>query len=403
MYLSGIMAAEKSDKVTVKQLLALIPDQSLSALAVKTGVDRQAKILFGRSMFYLLLYGLAESDRTSLRSLEDVFNSRRFKVLFNLDPGQTTRYNSLSDRLATMNLDFFEESYKEIYGLFHEHFKPEETLKYNITRVDSTMVAETANKLEKGMIMGIKKDGKKQIKYTISLDGILPSSVQVFTEQAELSEDKTIPKAILALADTHKDNVFVFDRGVQNRGAYVDLHQKGLQFVTRVRTNSRFKLIEELPMPPNLKVGNLTLLKDECVYLYGSKNKRIDVPFRLITAKDEDEKVILFVTNLNQGTDKELVPAADIIAIYKQRWDIEVFFRFIKQELNFSHFLSTNINGIKIILYMTLILAMLIHIYKKFNNVGYKTAKRRVKMELEELLTIIIVQACGGNPDIVFR
>lgn len=52
---------------------------------------------------------------------------------------------------------------------------------------------------------------------------------------------------------------------------------------------------------------------------------------------------------------------------------------------------------------MTLILAMLIHIYKKYNNVGYKTAKRRVKMELEELLTIIIVKACGGNPDIVFR
>lgn len=54
----------------------------------------------------------------------------------------------------------------------------------------------------------------------------MPSSVQIFTERAELSEDKTIPIAILKLADTHKDNVFVFDRGVQNRGAYVDLHQK---------------------------------------------------------------------------------------------------------------------------------------------------------------------------------
>jgi transposase len=397
------MATENSDKVTVKQLLALIPDQSLSALAAKTGVDYQAKFLFGRSMFYLLLYGLAENERTSLRSLEDIFNSRRFKLLFNLDSSQTTRYNSISDRLATMNLDFFEESYKMIYGLFHKHFKPKETLKYNITRVDSTMVAETANKLEKGMTTGIKKDGKKQIKYTISLDGILPSSVKVFTEQAELSEDKTIPKAILALADTHKDNVFVFDRGVQNRGAYVDLHQKELRFVTRIRTNSRSKVIEELALPVNRKVGNLTIVKDEWVYLYGSKNKRIDVPFRLITTKDEEEKLILFVTNMKENFDKELIPAEDIIMIYKQRWDIEVFFRFIKQELNFSHFLSTNVNGIKIILYMTLILAMLIHIYKKYNNVGFKTAKRRVKMELEELLTIIIVEACGGNPDIVFR
>lgn len=397
------MSAANSDKVTVNQLLSLIPDQALSKLAADTGVDYQAKVLFGRSMFYLLLYGLAESDRTSLRSLEDTFNSRRFKLLFNLDVQQTTRYNSISDRLATMNPEFFEQSYRMIYGLFSEQFTYEETLKYNITRVDSTMVAETANKLESGMTTGIKKDGKKQIKYTVSLDGILPSSVQVFTEQAELSEDKTIPMVILKLADTHKDNVFVFDRGVQNRGAYVDLHQKELRFVTRIRANSRYKVIEALLLPIKLKVGNLTIITDEWVYLYGSKNKRIDVPFRLITTRDEQGKVLLFVTNMKERPDGELVPAEDIIMIYKQRWDIEVFFRFIKQELNFSHFLSTNMNGIKIILYMTLILAMLIHIYKKYNNVGYKTAKRRVKMELEELLTIIIVKACGGNPDIVFR
>ena len=397
------MIAGKSDKVTVKQLLSLIQDETLSALAVKTGVDYQAKVLFGRSMFYLLLYGLAESERTSLRSLEDVFNSRRFKLLFHLDPGQTTRYNSISDRLATMNVGFFEESYKTIYSLFKEQFTYKESIKYNITRVDSTMVAETANKIASEMTTGIKKDGKKQIKYTISLDGILPSSVQVFTKPSELSEDQTIPKVILDLADTHKDNVFVFDRGVQNRGAYVDLHQKDLRFVTRLRKNSRSKVIEELPLPANLKVGNLTIIKDEWVYLYGSKNKRVDVPFRLITTKDEQDKVLLFVTNMKETPDRELIPAKDIIMIYKLRWDIEVFFRFIKQELNFSHFLSTNLNGIKIILYMTLILAMLVHIYKKYNNVGYKTAKRRVKMELEELLTIIIVKVCGGNPDIVFR
>src|SRR5258708_10200882 len=397
------MAAGSSDKVTVKQLLSLIPDETLSALAVKTGVDYQAKVLFGRSMFYLLLYGLAESDRTSLRSLEDVFNSRRFKLLFSLDPGQTTRYNSISDRLATMNLKFFEESYKTIYGLFKEQFTYKESIKYNITRVDSTMVAETANKIASEMTTGIKKDGKKQIKYTISLDGILPSSVQVFTKASELSEDRTIPKVILELAYTHKDNVFVFDRGVQNRGAYVDLHQKELRFATRLRKNSRSTVIEEFHLPVNVKVGNLTIIKDEWVYLYGSKNKRVDVPFRLITTKNEQDQVLLFVTNMKETPDGEFIPAEDILLIYKLRWDIEVFFRFIKQELNFSHFLSTNLNGIKIILYMTLILAMLIHIYKKYNDVGYKTAKRRVKMELEELLTIIIVKVCGGNPDIVFR
>src|SRR5258707_142213 len=126
------MTAGGTDKVTVKQLLALIPDEALSNLASATGVDYQAKVLFGRSMFYLLLYGLAESERASLRSLEDIFNSRRFKLLFNLDAGQTTRYNSISDRLATMDTGFFEQSYKMIYDLFSEQFTYEESLKYNI-------------------------------------------------------------------------------------------------------------------------------------------------------------------------------------------------------------------------------------------------------------------------------
>jgi Transposase DDE domain len=390
------MTAGNSDKVTVKQLLGLIPDQALSQLAVNSRVDHQAKILFGRSMFYLLLYGLAESERTSLRSLEDVFNSRRFKLLFDLNAEHTTRYNSISDRLATMNLDFFEQAHRMIYDLFSKHFTPKEAEDYNIIRVDSTMVAETANKLESGMSTSCKKDGKKHVKYTLCLDGLLPASVRVFTKQHELSEDKTIPAAILTLADTNKDNVFVFDRGVQNRKSYVDLDEKELQFVTRIRVNSRYQIIETLPLPVEVNTGNLTIIADEWVYLY-SRNKKADVPFRLITTKNEQGKKLLFITNMKQA------PARDIIMIYKKRWDIELFFRFIKQELNFSHFISTNINGIKIILYMTLILAMLIHIYKKYNNVGYKTAKRRVKMELEDLLTIIIVKVCGGNPDVVFR
>lgn len=306
------MIAKSSDKVTVKQLLSLIPDQALTKLAADTGVDYQAKVLFGKSMFYLLLHGLAENERASLRSLEDTFNSRRFKLLFNLDTGQTTRYNSISDRLSMMNLDFFEQSYRMIYDLFREQFTPEETFKYNITRVDSTMVAETANKLESGMNTGIKKDGKKQIKYTLCLDGLLPSSVQVFTEQAELSEDKTIPMAILKLADTHRDNVFVFDRGVQNRAAYVDLNKEELRFVTRVRVNSRYQTIEELPLPLNLKAGNLTILTDQWVYLYTGNNKKIDVPFRLLITKDEQGKKLLFISNMKGA------PAEDLIMIYKK-------------------------------------------------------------------------------------
>lgn len=382
--------------VNVKQLLNLIPDEELNRLAIQTGVDHWTGILYGKSVFYLLLYGLADSDKTSLRSLEDVFNSQRFKFLFNLDPNQTTRYNSISSRLATIDVSFFEEAYKLIYSLFSDHFSEKEALGYNIVRVDSTMVAETANKLEKGMNVG-SNTNKRQIKYTVCLEDILPSSVQVFTEQSQLSEDQTIPSTILKMIDPHPDTVFVFDRGVQSRKAYEDITQKQWMFVTRVKENTRYKVVEELTTVKGTQIGNLSVQEDSLVYLYNSDSKKTTTFFRLLRTRNEQGKSFLFLSNMKDAA------AEDIIMIYKKRWDIEVFFRFIKQELNFSHFISTNVNGIKVIVYMTLILAMLIHIYKKYNNVGFKTAKRRVKIELDDLLTALIIQISGGDPNIFFR
>jgi fumarate reductase subunit C len=85
------------------------------------------------------------------------------------------------------------------------------------------------------------------------------------------------------------------------------------------------------------------------------------------------------------------------LLLYIARAGIEVFFCFIKQELNFSHFISLNKNGIQIVLYMTLIVAMLIMIYKQANQTGYKTAKRRMEIEVQELIIAIAVIRAGGD------
>ena len=257
------------------------------------------------------------------------------------------------------------------------------------------MVAETASKLEKGMHVG-SKNNKKQIKYTVCLEGLLPSSVQIFTEQKHLNEDLTIPSTILKVIDPRPDTVFVFDRGVKSRKAYEDITKKEWMFVTRVKEDTRYEVVRELDTVKGSQIGNLFIESDAWVYLYDGKSKKTNIPFRLIKTKNEQGKSFLFLSNMQNAT------AEEIIMIYKERWNIEVFFRFIKQELNFSHFMSTNVNGIKIIVYMTLILSMLIHIYKKYNQVGFKTAKRRMKIELDDMLTALIIQASGGDPTIFF-
>ncbi len=387
----------KRTGVSAKELLAVIPDEMLVHLSLSTQVDYQVKKLYGRSMFYLLLYGLLES-RASLRSLEDTFNSSKFKVIFNLDRDARAKYNSISDRLSMMDEEYFRRIYELIYQDFSGLCSKDDCMKYSITRVDSTMVAEVANKIHDGMVVGSSKgDAPRQIKYTMSLTNLLPSSVEVFTEQQYLSEDLAIPQAIKGHVDKSKDNVFVFDRGVSSRKAFNEMDKDELRFVTRINPKARHEVVERFILPEEgTRTGNLVVKSDERVILFDKHHNRSNV-FRLLQTEDDRGNALWFLTNLMED---EL---ETIITIYRKRWDIEVFFRFIKQELNFKHFFSTNQNGIRIILYMTLILAMLILIYKKLSGVGYKTAVRRFLIEMDELYMSQVIAISGGDPSMVFR
>lgn len=107
---------------------------------------------------------------------------------------------------------------------------------------------------------------------------------------------------------------------------------------------------------------------------------------------DPEGQKLYFVSNIYN------LKATEIVEIYKKRWEIEVFFKFIKQHLNAKHFLSRNLNGIKITLYMILILAILLTVYKVKNNLkGYMFVKKRFKEELRVLLTRNVVNFFDGD------
>ncbi|MBP1637798.1 MAG: transposase [Bacteroidetes bacterium] len=396
------MQPTKSKKnISVKELLSVIPDDKISNLAVSTHVDYCTKVLYGRSMFYMILYSLLESERTSLRTMEDIFNSVKFKFLFNLDQNKTVRYSSISERLSVMDVSFFEELFEHFYNQLSKLYSQQELDKYNLVRVDSTMVTETSAKLAKGMSLKHKNNDKKQAKFTVAFDGILPCNVETFFDQSLLNECLTIPQVIKDHALKHKQQIYVFDRGVNKRSVFDDFQGDNIDFVTRLNPGVSYQSVEVLEQGNRL-IGDLKLLKDEIVYLYNWVNNRktkelTKETFRLITTENKNGETLIFLTNLKKEK------AENITALYRKRWDVEVFFRFIKQELNFSHFMSTNENGIKIILYMTLILSMLLLIYKRLNNIGYKTAKRRFAIEQDELIIAMIVRFCGGDPSLVFR
>jgi hypothetical protein len=388
-----------TQKISIIQLLSLIPDEDIRKIAKRTKVDYYAKILDGKSLLCLILYSLIESQRNSLRTMEDIFNSSAFKFLFNLDSMKKVKYNSISERLSVININFFKKTYELIYSQFSKYYTEEEIENLHLIRVDSTMVAEAANKLKKGMNIGRKKDGKKQIKYTIAYDGKYPCMSELFTEKNYLSEDLAIPKIVYQYAEKNTNSVFLFDRGVTKRQVYCNLSQKSTFFVTRLKDQFRYRVINQTEDGQNRPVGTLELISDQVIQLgVPNSNKFLEDQFRLIISINPKTKITYyFLTNLFD------LKVEEILAYYKKRWDIEVFFRFLKQELNFSHITSTSENGMMVIMYMTMIASMLVLTYKRINKVGYKTAVRRISFELNEFIIKLIVKECGGDPSLVFR
>jgi hypothetical protein len=314
----------KKTKISVTELLSLLPDEELNKIARRTKVNYYVKVLDGKSIFCLILYALVECQRNSLRTMEDIFNSPQFKFLFNLDSSQTVRHSSISERLSVINIEFFQQAYELTYKYFSQYFTQHQREDKKLVRVDSSMVAEAANKLLEGMNVGPKKDGRKQIKYTVAFDGELPCMSKIFTSRTSLSEDKTIPQIVFEYAKKDKGAIFTFDRGESKREVYRKLSNQGTGFVTRLNPGAKFKLVRELKDGKNRTIGSLELIRDIEVQL--TKNRKeyrkfSEETFRLImTRHPEDGTEYWFLTNLFE------IDVEEVLQYYKKRWDIEVFF-----------------------------------------------------------------------------
>ena len=106
------MSVFKDHKITAAELLNVIPEDLLSNLSQETKVDYYTKVLHGKKLFYLLMYGILENARLSQRTLEDTFNDPVFKLLFDLDAKETVRRSSISERLSVVDSDYFKRYMK---------------------------------------------------------------------------------------------------------------------------------------------------------------------------------------------------------------------------------------------------------------------------------------------------
>ncbi|MEQ1666381.1 MAG: IS4 family transposase [Bdellovibrionales bacterium] len=386
-----------TQKIGVEELLGLIPESKLNEFAVSTEVDFSVKKLKGHVLFKLLLYSVIKSDRVSSRVIETFFNSRSFQFLADLPLQSRTRHSTISERLAHVEISFFEKLYEYVTNELGSKYVIEDVQRQKIKRFDSTIVSLSSRLLNIGMSndnkvgSGKRDNGLKQVKFTIGFDGLLPHQVDCYLEQNYLNENLALSETILKQKAPY-EGITVFDRGIRGRKTFVLLCEENIKFITRLDERLRYETIEVLSNTV-LQTETLTIQQDLKVYLF-TANAKVKHPFRLIVATNTNtNKLLYFLTNIFECTTLE------ITEIYRKRWEIEVFFRFLKQEMNFSHFVSRNENGIKVMFYLTMIAAMLILIYRHVNKLfGYKIVKLQFVNELEFSLIKEIVIFCGGDP-----
>jgi hypothetical protein len=199
----------------------------------------------------------------------------------------------------------------------------------------------------------IYKKTKGAIKLHLLLDheGYLPVFANI--TEGNIHELRVAEK----LAFAH-GSIIAIDRGYTDYGMFSRWTDNGVYFVTRQKDNAVFKIVEEKPVPKHRNI-----LKDQPIEFKGyySKKKCSGSLRRIEVWDEEKEEVIVLLTNhLGFG-------ATTVSAIYKDRWQIEIFFKTLKQNLKIKTFVGTSKNALLIQIWTALI-AILVLKYLKFRS-----------------------------------
>ena len=158
------------------------------------------------------------------------------------------------------------------------------------------------------------------------------------------------------------DSIITFDKGYMDFGVFGAYQQNGITFVTRAKTTLKHTVVGQHPLP-----NRKGLLFDRSIKL-SEKYQRFDYPdkLRLVGYKDPHTgKEYTFLTNNFK------LAAATIAAIYKARWEIELFFKWIKQNLKIKSFLGTSKNAVMSQIWIAMIYFLLLSYIKHQTKYRY--------------------------------
>ena len=181
--------------------------------------------------------------------------------------------------------------------------------------------------------------GAVKLHLVLDHDGYLPSF-------ALITEGRVADVKIAHHLKFDPGTIVVYDRGYNDFELFGKWTAQGVFFVTRMKENTLYQVVGEKSPP-----AHSNILKDELIELTGSQaQEKCPFPLRRIELYDaEKNQILVFLTN-HQG-----LGARTVAAIYKDRWQIEIFFKALKQYLKIKTFVGTSANAVKIQIWTALI------------------------------------------------
>jgi Transposase DDE domain/Domain of unknown function (DUF4372) len=205
---------------------------------------------------------------------------------------------------------------------------------------------------------GRAKTVKASIKLHTLLDlrGNIPSFIHLST--GRMADVRGLDKLSL-----EPGAIYVMDRGYLDFTRLNRLHQAGAFFVTRAKHNTQLRRSSSMPSDPATRAANAAagIGSDQRIRLTGKHTKHSypDTLRRIHLIVPETGKVLVLLTNNFK------LPAVTIAALYKARWQVELFFKWIKQHLRIKKFYGTSENAVKTQIWIAVSIYVLIAILKK--------------------------------------
>jgi putative transposase len=332
---------------TLQALLKPLSKDLIAAAVSRFNSDYYSKSFKTWDHLIAMIY-VQVHELKSLRDLEIAFNSQKeFKSLIGV---KELARSTLSDANERRSPQCFLWMAEQLMSLMPRKVRKE--VNKVVRKLDSTPIQLKG----KGYDEWTLKDRTLRcqgLKLHVEYDGQLDMPTRFQISKANVDDCK-MGQSWPILPDT----IYVYDKGYYDFNWWWQINQQRAFYVTRLKYNAVVKIEKNLPIKSEkILEDSLVTFKNKCPR-GGKRNLYSQQLRRIVVKREGKEKPLIIVSNLIE------VPAEILAELYKERWGIELFFKWIKQNLKIKKFLGKSENAVKTQMAIALIVFLLIGIFK---------------------------------------